>query len=74
MSTQRALLALVAIVSLCGCTSRELYEAAQERQRHECRSGPPSDYDRCMERANESYDSYRRNKRQVEEGRENGVL
>ncbi len=74
MGMQRVLIALLIVVSLCACTSRELYEAAQERQRHECRSGPLSDYDRCMERANESYDSYQRNKRQVEEDQRNGNL
>ena len=65
--SSRAVLAalLIAAVS-CGCTAQDLYEVGQEHQREKCRSGPPSDYDRCMERANESYETYRRNRREVE--------
>ena len=62
-----ALAVLLAAVMSYGCTAQQLYEAGQEHQRDKCRSGPPSDYDQCMERANESYGTYQRNKREVEE-------
>lgn len=57
-----------------GCTSRELYRYGQEHQREQCRSGPPSEYDECMKRANESYETYQRNRREVEEGRESNPM
>jgi len=64
---RRAVAALLIAVLVCGCTSRQLYQYGQEHQREQCRSGPPSDYDECMKRANESYDTYRRNRREVEQ-------
>ena len=58
---------LLVAAALCGCTAQELYKAGQEHQRDNCRNGPPSDYDECMKRANESYETYQRNRREVEE-------
>ena len=61
------LIAVLALVFVCGCTSQELYEAGQDYQREQCRSGPVSEYERCMKQANESYDTYQRKKKEVEE-------
>ena len=62
-----AIVALLIAFLACGCTSRELYRYGQEHQREQCRSGPPSEYDQCMQRANESYETYQRNRGEVEE-------
>ena len=66
-SKQTLLAALLAVVALCGCTAQELYEWGREHQEEKCRSGPPSDYDECMRRADQSYEAYQRNKQEVEE-------
>lgn len=71
---RRVLVGVLIACLVCGCTSRELYRYGQEHQREQCRSGPPSDYDECMQRANESYESYQRNKREVEEGRDGNSM
>lgn len=64
---RRVLVALLIVFLACGCTSRELYRYGQEHQREQCRNGPPSNYDECMKRANESYETYQRKRREVEE-------
>ena len=58
---------LIVAVALSGCIAQDLYKVGQEHQRDKCRNGPPSNYDECMRRANESYETYQRNRREVEE-------
>ena len=60
-------LALSLCILLSGCTARDLYRFGQERQREQCRDGPVSEFDECMERANESFESYQQKKKEVEE-------
>lgn len=64
---QRIIFALSISILACGCTARGLYGAGQEYQREQCRSSPPSEYERCMKQANESYNTYQRKKSEVEE-------
>ena len=53
-------------VILAACSSKDLYSAGQDYQREQCRIGPPSEYDECMEKADESYEDYQRNKEALE--------
>lgn len=63
----RGVTAFLAFALMCGCSSQQLYKAGQEYQREQCRNGPPAEYEQCMERANESYDTYQRHKKEVED-------
>lgn len=74
INVQRIVCTFLVLVLACGCTARDLYGAAQDYQRQQCRSGPPSEYDVCMERANESYDTYQQKKKEVEEGRHHNSM
>lgn len=65
--TQRILFAIVFAALAGGCTSRELYRAGQEHQRQECRSGPVSDYEACMRRADVSYEAYQEMRQALEQ-------
>ena len=69
MEVQRILVAILAALLVCGCTSRQLYLYGQEYQREQCRIGPPSAYEECMGQANESYETYERKKMEVEKDR-----
>jgi hypothetical protein len=46
--------------TLSGCSSKAWYEGFQTRQRQLCLEGPSTEYADCLERANCSYESYRR--------------
>jgi hypothetical protein len=46
-----------------------MYEAVKNRQKVQCESQPRSEYGPCMEQAGESYDSYRRDREELEENR-----
>jgi len=56
-------------VLLQGCTNREVYEALQNRQKVLCQEQPESEYEKCMQQADESYDSYRKNREDAESGK-----
>lgn len=64
---QRIVLAFSVSVLAYGCTARDLYRVGQDYQREQCQRGPLSEYERCMKQANESYETYRRKKKEVEE-------
>ena len=69
MKVRRILITVFAAAIIGGCTSRELYSYGQEYQREQCRNGPLYDYEECMRRANESYETYQRQRKEVEEDR-----
>lgn len=66
--TYRLLCALLGAALAGGCSSQELYRAGQEHQRQECRSGPVSDYEDCMRRADMSYEVYQETREAVRKG------
>ncbi len=49
-----------------GCSNKEIYDNVQHNQRLECQKLPPSQYDDCMKKAEESYDEYQRKKESLE--------
>ena len=53
---------LVALV-LAGCTNRGVYEGIQESNRNKCFKIPLSQYDKCIENANKSFDEYERERK-----------
>lgn len=53
----------VALVALClsACTTEQAYNAAQGWQQNQCNKIPDkTEFDRCMNRASTSYESYKR--------------
>jgi hypothetical protein len=52
--------ALIA-VSLCACTTEQMYGSAQGWQRNQCgRILDKAEFDRCMAEADKPYDTYKR--------------
>ena len=50
---------------IAGCSSRVAYEGIQASNRSECSKLPPSQYDKCMNNANKSYDEYERERKEA---------
>lgn len=46
--------------TLMSCSSAAWYQGVQAQQRKACLDGPSSEYAACMERANRTYELYRR--------------
>jgi len=69
MSSGRAYILVALIAALCGlsgCTTEQAYSSAQGWQQNQCSKIPDkAEFDRCMSKANTSYESY---KRQTEQG------
>jgi len=59
MNKERSLLLILLTISIQACSSRQMYDSMQYNKKFECISVPSSDYDECIERANESYDKYK---------------
>ena len=54
-------LAVAAITSAAsGCTSEQAYSSGQAWRRNECNKMPDSERERCMGKADMSYETYRR--------------
>jgi predicted outer membrane lipoprotein len=52
---------ILGVIVLCmfGCTTQAWYEGAKQGAENECRSQPPSEIDRCLERLNKkTYEDY----------------
>lgn len=47
-----------AVLTLCGCTARQVYEGLQQHTRNECITLPLSQQSDCMAQASVSFDEY----------------
>lgn len=65
----RYLTIFLPLVLLQACTNREVYDALQNRQKVLCQEQPKSEYEKCMQQADESYDTYKKNREAVETGK-----
>ncbi len=61
----KTLTILMFVFVAAGCSSREIYEEAQNDRRIECLHGPPTEYERCMMRAEKSFDEYQREREEI---------
>jgi hypothetical protein len=53
---------LVFFMSLCACSAEQVYSSAQNWQRNACdKLADRQDRERCSDKANTSYDSYKQN-------------
>ena len=41
------------------CSNRQAYEALKIKQKNDCQRLPPSEYEECMKRAEQSYEKYK---------------
>ncbi len=55
------LIIVISVVSQ-GCTNQFWYDGLKANQRQQCLKGLASEYNDCMERADESYNNYRTKK------------
>lgn len=57
---------LISIVFfLQACTSQQLHTLFQGKQQNDCQTVPNSQYEECIERANESYEEYSSKRKEV---------
>jgi hypothetical protein len=62
----RYLVIVLSLVPMQACSNRQMYEAIQNRQRVLCQEVPRSEYQKCMEEADESYRTYKQERDKVE--------
>lgn len=60
MMLRHALLMVCLLTLLSACSAQQVYGGLQARERNLCAEGPPQEYQACMERADMSYEAYRR--------------
>lgn len=61
----KAILMLLVILSMAGCSNRAIYENIQLNNRNECAKLPPPEYEKCMEDVNKSYDEYEKERQEL---------
>lgn len=54
---------MLLLISACG--KQAWYESAKSSHAKECRDGPISEYDRCMEGINKSYNEYEKDREEL---------
>jgi hypothetical protein len=65
----RYLVIALSLALLQACSNRQLYEAAQNRQKVLCQGVPRSEYQKCMEGTEESYDTYKQERESIDKAR-----
>lgn len=56
------LLCVISAVAMSGCGTRQIYEGLQNSQRMRCQKFPKPEYEECVERADASFEEYRKNR------------
>ncbi|MBL1141704.1 MAG: hypothetical protein HND53_06695 [Proteobacteria bacterium] len=65
MERLNSLLLIIAVLPLQACSSKQIHSMIQSNQQNECQTAPNSEYDNCIKHANESYEEYSRNRKEV---------
>lgn len=60
---------LLFVILAAACSSRQIYDSMQDRQRIECEQLPPSEYDDCMKGATMPYDTYKMEREKLDNGK-----
>lgn len=55
---------MLTLMALYSCSNAQIYEAIRQNRKVECQKGPESQYDECMQRLEESYESYKKKRDQ----------
>jgi len=61
MRNQEILL-IASVLLAAGCTNRSVYDSIRHNGQLECQRVPPADYQNCMHRYAESYESYKKSR------------
>lgn len=61
----KAILIVLSLVLIAGCSNEVIYDSIQANNRQECIKLPPSQYDECMGEANKSYKEYEQEREEV---------
>lgn len=64
MKTRYIILFCLSII-LIGCSNKQMYEAAQNNRKSECRKLPDQQQEDCMKAHSESYEEYSRKREEV---------
>jgi len=56
---------LLVVLTLAGCSNKEMYENIQRNRKGECQHEPPARYDECMAQYEESYESYEKSREEL---------
>jgi hypothetical protein len=59
----------LSLALLQACGSRQMYDAMQNRQKALCQEVPRSEYQKCMDEASQSYDTYKKERGNVEQAK-----
>jgi len=63
----RTTLWIVALTLLAGCSNKSIYQGIQSSNQVECTMLPPSQYEECIERSDQPYDEYERERQEASE-------
>jgi hypothetical protein len=58
-------LLILFLITISACGRSNWYEAAKFSHSTECKNGPISEYDRCMEGANKTYNEYEKDREEL---------
>jgi hypothetical protein len=56
----------LSLALLPACSNRQMYDAMQNRQKVLCQEAPRSEHQKCMDEASQSYDTYKRERENVD--------
>lgn len=55
---------LIVLLGVTACSNRAVYDNIRLYQRNECLKEPPPRYKECIERTNQSFEEYQRERRE----------
>lgn len=64
----RFVILISCLLSVFGCSQRQLYNAAQQNRQQSCEKLPPDEREACLAQYQQSYDDYSEQRQQVIDG------
>ncbi|HHJ35382.1 MAG TPA: hypothetical protein ENJ87_06425 [Gammaproteobacteria bacterium] len=62
---EKLFLLILLIVAMTACSKQAWYQSAISSRQKECRDGPVSEYDRCMETTEKTYSEYEKDRKKL---------
>jgi len=56
---------LLVLLSIVTCSHQQVYESLQIKQKNDCLKVPESEYDKCMQDAEKSYEQYKEERQKL---------
>ncbi len=63
----KLLMVLLVMLSVAGCSNKAIYDKFRLDQRDKCAEKPSTDYFKCIEHTNKSYEEYERERKELTE-------